>query len=237
MPNLDERSDMDKGTCAVEGCEKPAAQRGWCGMHYQRWRTRGETGPAAPEKRSAGSAPASCPVEGCGKPVRSNGYCHRHSENLRNYGHAVPVRDLPLDAKLRAIGWTVMPSGCWEWKGKRNEHGYGIFFAVRLGLDGVRAHRVVYEHLVEPIPEGMVLRHRCDNPPCVNPEHLVPGTHAENMADMVERGRHWMHGRTECDNGHDLTLPGAVRETERERLCVECARDRSRRYAERQRAS
>lgn len=75
------------------------------------------------------------------------------------------------------------PDACWPWQGPRFRAGYG-----RSGHHGY-AHRAAYENAHGPIPPGMVVRHRCDNPPCCNPAHLVLGTHAENMADMVARGR------------------------------------------------
>jgi len=182
-----------------------------------------------------------CAVDECPRPIRKRQFCNRHYENLRKYGNPVPQRDRSLETRLREVGWTITASGCWEWNGKRNEHGYGIFSVKRLGFDGVRAHRVMYEHLKEPIPAGLVLRHNCDNPPCVNPEHLVPGTVADNVTDMMVRGRHWRTGRTECDNGHDLTVAGATKAVTTRRgpqtLCVECDRDRKRRYSQRKRAS
>lgn len=77
--------------------------------------------------------------------------------------------------------------GCWEWQGTiQKDWGYGT-----ISVNGRRtpAHRLVYERLVGPIPDGLLLRHKCDNPPCCNPDHLEPGTNHDNIRDKVERGR------------------------------------------------
>lgn len=77
---------------------------------------------------------------------------------------------------------------CWEWTGARNKKsGYGQLKYRGVGL---LAHRTAYELAKGPIPDGLWVRHDCDNPPCCNPDHLRLGTHGDNMKDMVKRGRH-----------------------------------------------
>lgn len=78
-------------------------------------------------------------------------------------------------------------SGCWNWTGALYDQGYGRFY-----LDGkiVPAHRYSWQiHFYEKVPDHLVVRHKCDNPRCVNPLHLELGTHADNVADMDARGR------------------------------------------------
>lgn len=77
----------------------------------------------------------------------------------------------------------VSDSGCWEWTRSKATNGYGRI------TNSLSAHRAAYELFVGPIPDGMQVCHRCDNPPCCNPAHLFLGTAADNAHDRDAKGR------------------------------------------------
>ena len=101
-----------------------------------------------------------------GTPTRA----HKHMTDLERLYLYTPER--PAD-------------GCWIWQGSRHPNGYG---RVRASGREQWAHRVSYAAHVGPIPAGMHLLHSCDTPACINPAHLRPGTHQENMRERTERG-------------------------------------------------
>ena len=84
-----------------------------------------------------------------------------------------------------AIVTGTLATPCWFWKLGTFPNGYGQLWQ----LGEWSAHRVSYAAFVGPIPKGMCVLHRCDNKPCVNPDHLWAGTNVDNMRDMVAKGR------------------------------------------------
>lgn len=82
------------------------------------------------------------------------------------------------------------PGGCWVWTANRNNAGYGMFSCRGLGFFHKKlAHRLSYEFSSGPIPQGKHVMHSCDNPACVNPDHLSVGTRSDNMRDCANKFR------------------------------------------------
>ncbi len=80
----------------------------------------------------------------------------------------------------------VTESGCWIWMRSTIEKGYG---RISVKQKSNLAHRASYREFVGEIPDGMCVLHRCDNPPCINPDHLFLGTHMDNTKDKIKKGR------------------------------------------------
>lgn len=106
--------------------------------------------------------------------------------NRRQRWTAGPTSALAKLEEKRAKGG---PDECWPWQGFRYK-GYG---RVAVTVDGavrvIGAHRIAYEAAYGPIPAGLTVLHRCDNPPCCNPAHLFLGTNTDNNADRDAKGR------------------------------------------------
>lgn len=138
---------------------------------------------------------------------------------------------------------------CWEWTAAANRQGYGKFKARSYVL--VPAHRHSWELANGPIPAGMYVCHRCDNPRCVRPDHLFLGTHQDNVTDMMAKGRHrYERGivaahtalrsqgrvatvKTHCINGHEYTPENTyvyrdVKRARAHRACRACHTNRER---------
>lgn len=133
-----------------------------------------------------------CSVEGCGKKFYCRGMCRGHYQSA--------VRSCDIHTKRWKRGRTIKerflekvrkprnPKDCWWWTGGRNKKGYGRI-TIGPNWHPVMAHRVSYEIYNGEIPDGLRVRHTCDNTSCVNPAHLETGTNADNSRDMVSRGR------------------------------------------------
>jgi hypothetical protein len=98
-----------------------------------------------------------------------------------------------LERLLNHIDQSGGPDACWPWTGYCNDFGHGLFRAHAHGRGG-SAHRFMYAEVHGGIPDGLLIRHLCNNPPCCNPDHLQAGTQVENMADRQEHGAGYGRG-------------------------------------------
>ena len=143
----------------------------------------------------------------------------------------MPKRTTPYEARFWAKVEKNGPTDCWLWIASKSRDGYGMF-----EMRG--AHRVAYEMLVGPIPDGLQVDHLCRTRDCVNPSHMELVTSREN----TRRG----HGptarhaaQTHCVNGHEFTAENThirIRDGIRCRVCRACKRAEGMRTRERRRA-
>ena len=118
------------------------------------------------------------------------------------------------------------PDECWEWTGAKTGKGYGNFTITPHSLWAC-AHRVAYEVLVGPIPDGLFIDHLCRNRACVNPSHMEPVTNKVNIlrgeSPWAQRAR-----MTHCANGHEFTPDNTRIRPNGTRSCRACTRERNR---------
>lgn len=97
-----------------------------------------------------------------------------------------------LESIERRLGnYVVVSSGCWEWQGYCNQHGYGRMLVRDEGRNRLLAvHRLAYELWVGSLEDGQVAMHKCDNRRCIRPDHLRAGTQQDNIQDCVRKGRY-----------------------------------------------
>lgn len=178
----------------------------------------------------------SCSVKDCNNKNRLvRGLCHRHYMKLWHYGNAEePIRVLRGKALERFNFWhnKNKKNGCWEWKGHLDKRGYGRFADNTGWID--MAHRWSYKHFVGEIPKGLVIDHLCHNPKCVNPKHLEPITHFENIIKRGISNAAYINSRkTHCKYGHSLSPPNIYISKNKYngmRVCKICHAKRVKRY-------
>lgn len=143
---------------------------------------------------------------------------------------------LNLDSPMRCrnpLGYIVQENGCWEWVGCITRTGYGLARPHGRKGGGTQAHRAVYQMMVGPIPEGLVLHHVCRNRLCVRPDHLEAVTQHENLL-MDGSTIASQVARTHCPQGHPYAGDNLIARDGR-RHCRACRNASKRRWTARKR--
>ena len=207
--------------CEVVGCEREYHSRGFCNLHYRRKRRDGTLRNRPPNDPV-------CSVAGCEREYRAGGLCNMHSQRIERTGTTDQPRKITFEerfwAKVNKHGpipeYRPDLGPCWMWTGGGTAKGYGAIGKNRL------AHRVAFELLRGPIPDGLELDHLCRVRNCVNSEHLEPVTHRENL----RRGVASRHDPDQCPQGHPLAGGNLYTCPKGHRYCRICRRAGARAY-------
>ena len=162
--------------CSVNQCERKHNSKGFCELHYYRFKKYGD-----PLKTSIIK---NCKINDCDKKHSGHGFCSKHLDEF-NKKNSSPLNDEEMKDFLHKRSKVNDKTNCIEWYLGKNK-GYGCF--KRNGVT-YAAHRISYELYKGKIPEAMFVCHHCDNRSCINPDHLFLGTNQDNMIDMRKKGR------------------------------------------------
>lgn len=123
-----------------------------------------------------------CEIEDCDDRLYARKMCAKHYARLLRKG---PLTKQTLEERLFAqVNKTE--DGCWEWTGVCDSNGRG---KMSIHNKERSTHRLSWELHNGPIPDGLLVCHKCDNPPCLRPDHLFLGTQKDNMQDAIKKGR------------------------------------------------
>jgi len=168
-------------------------------------------------------------VEGCGAQALYGELCGRHYHRERR--RAKGMRERPTSLGDHIVEKVLIDDGCWLWQGHLS-NGYG---RLQQSSRSYMAHRVVYEALVGPIPEGLVLDHLCREPRCVRPSHLEPVSDYENVVVRSSAAASALNARkTHCPTGHAYDEEN-TRVHRGKRYCRRCGAEQDRLARERRR--
>jgi hypothetical protein len=165
---------------------------------------------------------STCSIPGCDRKHYGRGWCRRHWKKWRRNGDPLAGRWEYLPTIEQRFWQKVEKTDtCWWWRGALTPQDGGHFRgAFRVNGRLQKAHRVAYELVVGPIPDGLQIDHLCRNPQCVNPAHLEPVTGAENTrrADPNAPRR----AATHCQRGHPFDEANTYRRPDGSRTCLAC---------------
>ena len=164
-----------------------------------------------------------CMVAGCDREQRTLKCCAAHYNQWHTTG-AVPTRPFTDAARFYKYVDKRGIDECWPWLAQIKKNGYGQF---SLKGRATQAHRASYQISKGEIPDGLVIRHTCDNKKCVNPNHLLSGTYKDNSRDAVERN---LYPRGEDQGRARLTLEQVVEIRDVSRAGSESQRSMARRF-------
>ena len=186
VTELPEKKEKIMGVCVNPGCEREAEEGKEC-KNCKRLKRRRENRKIKLNRRKPDDI---CTVFGCYEPKYHRGLCVKHYQRHKKTGDVFSeehiIQDFTLKEKLLFNVKLDKETRCWEWQGRKDPDGYG---GLSVGDFPVRAHRIMYEVVKGPIPDGLFVCHKCDNPGCCNPAHLFLGTMDDNNNDRDSKGR------------------------------------------------